>query len=112
MRCPKCHSLTRVDLQSLLDNEGLRYRRACVACSWDAWEGELVGRDHANRLLALERLLDDPGYEPQPAPALSSAPDGGRQRETERPLRGGRPQNRRPSRPEPTARPPLATIAS
>jgi hypothetical protein len=112
MRCPKCHNLTRVDLQSLMDNEGLRFRRTCVACSWDAWEGELAGRERVSRLLALERLLEDPVYEPQPAPALSSVAEGGRQRETERPVRVDRPQNKKPSRREPAARPPLETIAS
>lgn len=101
MRCPKCHSLTRVDLQSLLDHEGVRYRRACVACSWDAWQGELAGGDGVKRLLDLERLMEDAFEEPQPVPLRASLPEGGRQEH--------RPSSRPQSLP---ARGPAATIAS
>jgi hypothetical protein len=63
VNCLKCHALTRVDLQSLLDCEGVKYRRACVACSWDIWEvqpGRPVDVSRASLALALEAAVADP----------------------------------------------------
>jgi hypothetical protein len=63
MTCPKCHAFTRVDLQSLLDCEGVKYRRACVSCSWDAWEvqpGKPADVSWASLALALEVAVADP----------------------------------------------------
>jgi hypothetical protein len=63
MRCPRCHALTRVDLQSLMDCEGVKYRRGCMSCSWDAWEvqpGKPADLSWAPLALALEATLADP----------------------------------------------------
>jgi hypothetical protein len=80
MNCPKCQTLTRVDLQSLLDCEGLKYRRACVSCSWDVWEvepGKPADLSGASLALALEAAVADP----DPAAASTHQSwNGGRQR--------------------------------
>jgi len=62
MSCPKCHGSTRVDLQSLIDCEGVKYRRACVACSWDVWEvqpGKPADTSWASLAQALEAAVAD-----------------------------------------------------
>jgi hypothetical protein len=63
MRCPKCDALTRVDLQSLIDCGAVKYRRACMSCSWDVWEvqpGKPADVSWASLALALEAAIADP----------------------------------------------------
>jgi hypothetical protein len=63
VNCPKCRALTRIDLQSLIDCEGMRYRRACMSCSWDVWEvkpGTPADLSWASAALALEEAVGAP----------------------------------------------------
>jgi hypothetical protein len=68
VNCPKCRALTRIDLQSLIDCEGMRYRRACVSCSWDVWEvqpGTPADLSWASVALALEQAVGAPESMPE-----------------------------------------------
>jgi hypothetical protein len=107
MRCPKCYALTRVDVQSLIDCEGVKYRRACVACSWDVWEvqpGKLADVSWASIAVALEAALADP--DPS-EPSEHQPGNGPRQRRVWRhagPEDGALPRPRaQAARPDPTA---------
>jgi hypothetical protein len=81
MRCPKCQAFTRIDLQSLIDCEGMKYRRACASCSWDAWEvqpGKPADVSRASLALALEAAFADPDpASPDPEEASEHEPDYG-----------------------------------